>query len=119
MQILWNLELRLSHFKFILNLLYFITAAIPEIPEGTTKAVTRMDLLLCLARRAWRVLYKGSYAMLLHFAIPLIVIWTVVFQAKLFVQARGENPEMALKKENFGSNQRIFARVAEDDPSVV
>lgn len=99
--------------------IYFITAAIPEIPEGTTKAVTRVDLLMCLVRRGWTVLYKGSYAILMHFLIPLVVIWTVVFQAKLFVQARGENPEMALSTENFGSNQRIFARIAEDDPSVV
>lgn len=112
-----NFLWRLWYFPFILILK--ISAAIPEIPEGTTKALTRADLFMCLLKRAWSVLYKGSYPMLMHFLIPLIVIWTVVYQAKLFVQARGENPEMTLSKENFGPIKRIFARIADDDPSVV
>ena len=94
-------------------------AEIPEIPEGTEKNVTRVHHFLTLLKRSWTMGKVAKRAVLLHFGVPLMIIWIVVFQAKLFVQSQSEHGDVHMTQTRFGPNLRIFAQIKDDDPTIV
>lgn len=96
-----------------------LTTELPELMDKNELDRSSGRQFMTLLKKHW-ILAKSTYkATLAHFVVPLIIIVVVVYQAKIFVQVRNENPSRDLNTEPYPKNLELFYRMGMDDPTIV
>ncbi|ODM93331.1 ATP-binding cassette sub-family A member 3 [Orchesella cincta] len=74
---------------------------IPEPPEKSAMISGQRHQIYALLKKQWVVVKTSYHELLLYYFVPLLLIWIVVFQAKLFILPQQGNPSRALTMQAF------------------